>query len=130
MQGDERLGRVFAGGGLSAGAQRGAFAALTTVSRLGLQRRTAPLPPVGTQDHLTAVLRLGPSAVPNLDVAPRHYVYPPETVDDAIDRLSSTRLVAPVFWIGEVGCSPDTLFLRCVHDHRFVRLREAVELAF
>ncbi len=32
--------------------------------------------------------------------------------------------------MGEVGCSPDTLFLRCVHDHRFVRLREAVELAF
>jgi len=143
-RGDERLGRVFASGGLSVGAQRGAFAALTTLSRLGLQRRTAPLPPVGKQDHLTAVLRIGPSAVPNLDVSPRHYVYPPEAVhvtvanldragaplDDAIVRLSRTQLVAPVFWIDEVGCSPDTLLLRCIHDHRFVRLREAVEIAF
>jgi hypothetical protein len=135
---------VFASNGLSARAQRSALAALTAASRLRVHRRDAPLPPLGQQDHLTAVLRLGASAVPEIDAAEHHYVYPRETVhvtvsnldqagaalDVAIARLSQLPLPAPSFAVGKLGCSSDTLFLRCIHDHRFDRLREAVELAF
>ena len=135
---------MFASNGLSARAQRSALAALTVASRLRVHRRDARLPPLGQQDHLTAILRLGASAVPEIDVAEHHYVYPREMVhvtvsnldqagaalDVAIGRLSQLPLPAPSFDVGKLGCSPDTLFLQCIHDHRFDRLREAVELAF
>jgi hypothetical protein len=135
---------VFASNGLSEQAQRSALAALTAGSRLRVQYRKTPLPPLGQPNHLTAVLRLGATAVPEINVSERHYVYPPRTVhvtvsnldqaaaalDVAIDRLSRLSLPAPSFVVGKLGCSPDTLFLRCVHDHRFDRLREAVDVAF
>jgi hypothetical protein len=121
-----------------------ALTVLTSWSRLWLERRRAPLPPLGEKVHLTAVVRLGASVVPRIDVATRHYVYPPETVhvtvsnldrsgadlDVAMRRLSELSLPAPTLRVGELGCSPDTLFLRCVHDRRLDRLREAVEQAF
>ena len=117
---------------------------MTTAARTGIGRRSTPLPPLGEQAHLTAVLRLGDSVVPAISAADRHYVYPPETVhvtvsnldaagadlEIALERLSVLPLEAPGFAIDRLGCSPDTLFLRCVHDHRFDHLRESVEEAF
>jgi hypothetical protein len=112
--------------------------------RRTLARRRRPLPPLGDASHLTAILRIGALFVPRLRVDERHYVYPPHTVhvtvanldaadvdlDDAIDRLRSQSLPAPEFVVCGLGCSPDTLFLKCVHDVRFVELRAAVSDAF
>lgn len=125
-------------------AQRVALAALTAVARIGLGRRRTPLPPVGEQAHLTAVLRLGDAFVPRITDAEPHYIYPPETVHVtvsnldatdvdlavALERLTALPLSAPSFTVGRLGCSPDTLFLRCIHDDRFDRLRLAVEQSF
>jgi hypothetical protein len=90
------------------------------------------------------VLRLGATLVPEITTTNLHYIYPPETVhvtvsnldatnvdvEEAIERLAARRLSAPTFTVGGLGCSPDTLFLRCIHDGRFDRLRLAVEKAF
>ena len=119
------------------------LAALTAIARLGLSRRNTPLPPIGEQAHLTAVLRLGSTFVPEITTMKPHYVYPPETVHvtvadldrtgvdvaAAIDRLAALPLPAPTFAVEGLGCSPDTLFLRCIHDDRFDQLRLAVEQA-
>ena len=124
--------------------QRLALTALTATARLGLSRRRAPLPPIGEHVHLTAVLRLGATLVPEITTTNLHYIYPPETVhvtvsnldatnvdvEEAIERLAARRLSAPTFTVGGLGCSPDTLFLRCIHDERFDRLRLAVEQTF
>ena len=124
--------------------QRLALTVMTASARLGLSRRRTPLPPLGEQAHLTAVLRLGDAFVPEITTVKAHYVYPPESVhitvtnlDDstvdlagAVERLAALQLPAPTFTIGNLGCSPDTLFLRCVHDDRFDQLRLAVEQSF
>ena len=129
---------------LSAGIQGLAFDALTMRSRRGLRSRLTPLPPIGRADHLTAVIRLPPDLVPRLDVGGSHYVYPSDTVHVtvtnldratveptiAIARLRALDLEAPRFVITGLGCSPDTLFLRCVHDAAFVELRRHVRRAF
>ena len=130
--------------GLPAAAQRVALATLSTTARARLDRRTDRLPVLGEQAHVTAVLRLGEGIVPEIAVADRHYVYPPASVhvtvsnldmatvdvDEAVDRLSRLTLAAPTFVVDKLGCSQDTLFLRCVHDRPFDRLRVAVEDAF
>lgn len=124
--------------------QRAALAGLTAVSRRGLDRRRDPLPPLGEVAHLSAVVRLGASAVPTLTARQQHYVYPPETVHVtvssldaatvdvplAVRRLADVHMPTPTFRVAGLGCSPDTLFLRCIHDKRFTQLRLAVEQAF
>lgn len=131
---------------LSPAAQRLILAGLTRVSRARISRRHQPLPPLGEAAHLTAVIRVGAKAVPTIEVDRGHYRYPPPTVhvtvtnldgatvdpEVAVDRLASLRagLAAPALGVEGLGCSPDTLFLRCVHDQHFDRLREAVVEAF
>jgi hypothetical protein len=121
-----------------------AFDALTMISRRRSARRTTPLPPLGRPDHLTAVIRLPPTLIPRLELRGSHYVYPNDTVhvtvsnldratvepEIAIARLRTRDLAAPSFVVTGLGCSPDTLFLRCVHDTTFAELRRQVRDAF
>jgi hypothetical protein len=121
-------------------AQRMAFALLTTVARTRLSRRRSPLPQLGTPIYLTSILRLGDTNLPQLDVEDRHHRYPPSTVHVtvanldtatvdvgvALERLRSRDLPAPSLTIDGLGCSPDTLFLRCIADVRLDELRRAV----
>jgi hypothetical protein len=121
-----------------------AFALLTTAARARLTHRRAPLPQLGAPIYLTSILRLGDANVPRLDVEDRHHRYPPSTVhvtvanldtatvdvDLALDRLRSRSLPAPSLTIQGLGCSPDTLFLRCIADDRLDELRQAVSAAF
>jgi len=124
--------------------QRAGLGLLTATSRRRLSRRRTPLPPVGRPRYRTAVLRLGLPEVRLDGIDDRHYRYPPETVhvtvtnldastadpDEAIRRLARVRLRAPELTIDGLGCSPDTLLLRCLHDDRFGELRERVAAAF
>lgn len=96
----------------------------------------------GADLHL-AVLRLGHLGLPR-DSYRGHYVYPPDTVhvtvtnlddatsplDAAIAELTAADLRAPTFTITGLGCSPDTVFLRCIHDGAFALLRAEVRHAF
>jgi hypothetical protein len=124
--------------------QHVALAAMTASSRARSSRRRRPLPPLGTPAHLTSILRIEHPDLPRLALAERHYVYPASTVhvtvanldaaridvDRALERLRDDDLEAPQLRIGRLGCSPDTLFLRCTTDDRFERLRRAVRAAF
>jgi hypothetical protein len=124
--------------------QRSALSLVTMTSRTRLRRRTAPLPPLGVPGHLTAVLRVGEGVVPDIRVGHQHYVYPKHTVhvtvsnldraaatvDAALERLSCLTLEAPMLTLEGLGCSSDTLFIRCVHDPAFGRLREMLVDAF
>jgi hypothetical protein len=114
------------------------------ISRRRLRSRTTSLPPIGQTTHLTAVIRLPPGLVPPVELGGSHYVYPSDTVHVtvinldratveptvAIARLRSRDLVAPTFVVNGLGCSPDTVFLRCVHDATFAELRREVRQAF
>lgn len=121
-----------------------AFDLLTMVSRRRLSSRTTPLPPLGRQDHLTAVIRLPLDLTPGIELGGAHYLYPPDTVHVtvvnldratveptvAIARLRSLDLAAPRFIVNGLGCSPDTIFVRCLHDADFAMLRREVDRAF
>lgn len=76
--------------------------------------------------------------------ADHHHVYPPGTVhvtvanlddatvdlDTAVATLEAVPPPAPMFEISGTGCSPDTVFLRCIHDRAFGLLRESLRDAF
>jgi hypothetical protein len=123
--------------------QKAALSALTWLSRVTIRRRTAPLPPLGEATYLTAVLRLDHPGLP-ASTYPGHYTYPAHTVhvtvanldragrtlESALESLAARRLPAPTFRITGLGCSSDTVFLRCIHDRRFRQLRRAVRAAF
>jgi hypothetical protein len=82
--------------------------------------------------------------VPTIDGCASHYVYPVHTVhvtvcnldaatvdvEDGIACLRRMALPAPTLAIGGIGCSPDTLFLRCTFATAFAELRSAVRRAF
>jgi hypothetical protein len=124
--------------------QEAFFTIITIVSRLRVRRRTTRLPVLGQSDHLSAVFRVPPVAVPMFEVSDHSYLYPPETVhitvasldtarvdvDTALETLQKLQLRAPRIRVGGIGCSPDTIFLRCFHDRRFGELRMAVNAAF
>jgi hypothetical protein len=124
--------------------QRAALGLLTATSRLGFTRRETPLPPVGQTEYRTAVLRIGLPELRIEGLDGRHYRYPPNTVhvtvknldtsttgpDEAISRLADAQLPAPQLTIDGLGCSPDTLLLRCLHDDHFGALRARIEAAF
>lgn len=126
-----------------AAVQRTLALSLTGISRLSFRRRPTSLPAHGGSEHLTAIIRLGAHVVPEIE-APGHFVYPPHTVhitvtnldgatvevNAAISALGDRLPIAPTFHLGGVGCSPDTLFLRCVHDGAFGELRNALRGAF
>ena len=128
---------------LASTAQRLLHSGVSSVSLVRIARRSDPLPPLGVSDHLTAVIRVGSNRVPSFD-ANGHYAYPPETVhitvtsleaatvsvENALLDLRSIELVAPSFEVVGVGYSPDTAYLRCVHDRAFVALRNEVRRAF
>lgn len=125
-------------------AQRAALTVVTLAARQRARHRNEHLPAQGQPIHRTAVLRLDGVALPELAVNDRHYVYPPGTVHvtvtnldtatvevaDALARLRSCELPAPEFEVIGLGGSPDTLFLKCLHDERFGRLREVTRRAF
>lgn len=127
--------------------QRAIAAAAVPLYRRGLARRSAPLPVLGAEaaSHLTSVLRLNvelPRDVSKVLVA--GYRYPTHTihvtvrnldratvpVERAVARLERLLLEPVVLSIEGLGCSPDTLFLRCTHGPELVRLRRAVDAAF
>lgn len=120
---------------------------VTHASRRSLERRGSPLPQVGRPNTLTSILRIPPGTllVPMLDVdATEHHVYPPESIhitvanldnrrvdiDIGLARLAKMSLSAPRFVFSHFGCSPDTLFVACIHDAALQRLRTAVTDAF
>ncbi|MBI5090723.1 MAG: hypothetical protein HZB15_18185 [Actinobacteria bacterium] len=128
---------------LPAVAQAAAMSMLTVASRPAI-RRPHRLPPIGTPSLLTTVLRLPGTWDQAQSAYAGHYVYPPGTVhltvasldgasrdtDEAISELVPRRLPAPTFTITGVGCSPGTVFLRCIHDDAFAELRAEVRRAF
>jgi hypothetical protein len=131
-------------GTLHAWIQEGAFTVITALARRRIGRRSTPLPPRGEPAHLTAVLRLAGVPVPAFEPGPGQYVYPATTVHvtvtgldsatrpvaDAVRSLAAVPPPAPTFTITGLGCSPDTIFLRCVHDAAYATLRRRVCEAF
>ncbi len=125
--------------------QRLLLGAITVVSRAGLSRRQAPSPVPGDCSHLTCVVRLPATAVPVI-VPPSssHYLYPPcdvhvtvrnldgatRSLDEALDHLSRHELRPVHLTLDGLGCSPDTVFVRCLHDRDFAQLRAEVGRAF
>jgi hypothetical protein len=121
-----------------------ALAAITWASCRRLRRRRTPLPPIGDAAHVTTVLRLPSEVVPLLDVGPRHHRYPPHTVHVTVANLDEStvdiesavaslqrRALDPVsISIEGIGCSPDTLFLRCVYGPALAALRAEVRQVF
>lgn len=124
--------------------QAGALSLLTVSSRATARRRDRRLPPIGEPSLFTTVLRLPGVWSGVLPEYTGHYVYSPTSVhvtvtsldgatrdlDDAIVTLGQRRLPAPTFTITGFGCSPGTVFLRCIHDDAFAELRAAVRSAF
>lgn len=129
---------------IPAALQRAALAAITWSSRSYLRRRRARLPAIGESVHVTTVLRFPETLVPALDVAPRHYRYPANTVhitvanldertvdvEVALATLREQRLPAVTVQVEGLGCSRDTLFLRCIHGPAMTELRAQVRAAF
>jgi hypothetical protein len=124
--------------------QAAAMAVLTGASKRLIGRRTSRPPALGSPTLLTSVLRLPVVWSPPAGWFRGHHLYPAASIhvtvssldagrrplDEALADLRTRDLPAPTFTITGLGCSPATVFLRCLHDERYARLQSEVRGAF